>query len=103
MYNGVHNMNNWVLMTILYSLIIGFYTCCNKKAMKKTNIIEVLAFFSLLAFLLAAVTNKGVFDINYKYLYIIFIKALIIAATWFTAGLALKKTSNKFICCIKSF
>ena len=84
-------MNNWVLMTILYSLIIGFYTCCNKKAMKKTNIIEVLAFFSLLAFLLAAVTNKGVFDINYKYLYIIFIKALIIAATWFTAGLALKK------------
>lgn len=38
-------MNNWILLTILYSFFMAFFEVTKKKAVQRNSIYEVLAFF----------------------------------------------------------
>ena len=75
-------MGNWVLLTILYAFFVSFFEVAKKKAIEKSSIYEVLAYFSLIAFLLIVVTTKDAFKINYAFLPIIFFKSSIIVIAW---------------------
>ena len=44
-------MNNWILLTILYAIFVAIFESAKKKAVEKNSIYEVLANFSLIAFL----------------------------------------------------
>ena len=83
-------MNNWIILIILYALVIGFYTCSNKKAVNKTDVYEVFAFFSLITFFLVAITSRDI-NLDFNSLAIIFIRTIIIVASWIIAGSAIKK------------
>ena len=84
-------MNNWVILTFLYAIILGFYNCCKKKAVKMNSIYEVFAYFSLIALILTILINKDTIFIKTEYLTMIIIKAIILSVSWLIAGYAINK------------
>ena len=87
-------MNNaWIMFTVLYAVFSGIYNCTRKKAIEKNTVYEVLAVFSTIAFLLVATITREAFDIDFKYLLIIFVKSLIITGSWILSLKAIEKMS----------
>lgn len=84
-------MNNWILLTLLYGIFKGFFECSKKKSTEKSSIFEVLGFFSLYSFLLAACINKNVFDISLIPLLIILLKSTVCIIAWIISLNILKK------------
>ena len=84
-------MNNWILLTVLYAFFLAFFESSKKKAVEKNSIYEVLAYFSLIAFLLVLAITRDAFRINYSYLPIIFLKASIIVIAWILGVKVLEK------------
>jgi drug/metabolite transporter (DMT)-like permease len=84
-------MQNWILYTLIYAIFTGFFQCAKKKAVEKNSIYEVLAIFSTIAFLLASLTSKNVFDIGFIPLIIVFSKSLVIVIAWILSLHAIQK------------
>lgn len=88
---GVVFMQNWILYTFIYAILIGFFNCSKKKATEKNSIYEILAVFTSIAFILAALTCKNVFDVEIKHLLIIFSKSVVIVIAWLLSLYTMKK------------
>ncbi len=86
-------MQIWLLYICLYAIFLSIYYCSNKKAIEKNSVYEVLAFFSTIGFALVAFTCKDVFKVDRIYLFIIFIKSLVIMCSWTLSLKAMKKMS----------
>lgn len=86
-------METWILFVIIYALLVGIFECSKKKATEKNSIYEVLAIFSTMAFIMAALTCKEVFDLHYLFVIAIFIKSLAIAISWVLGLYAIKRMS----------
>ena len=86
-------MNRWIMFAVLYAVFSGIYNCAKKKAIEKNTVYEVLAVFSTIAFLLVATITREAFDIDFKYLLIIFVKSLIITGSWILSLKAIEKMS----------
>ncbi len=84
-------MTNWIVLTMLYAIINGIFQCAKKKSIEKNTIFEVLAVFSLIAFLMSALMMRDNILIDFKYLLIILFKSSIIVIAWVLALNALKK------------
>lgn len=84
-------MKIWVLLTILYSIVIGFYNCTKKKAVKLNSVYEIFAYFSIIAFIITAVTSKNVFVLEFKYFALILLRTGLISAAWLIAGYVINK------------
>ena len=94
-------MNNWILFTILYALFVAFFESAKKKAVERNSIYEVLANFSLIAFLLTFFITKDAFKIDYSYLPLIFFKASIIVIAWILGVTVLEKMQISLYSMIK--
>ena len=75
-------MDNWILLTIIYALFVSLNEVFRKKATKNNSVYEVLAGYTLIAFILTAFITKDAFDINFAYLPAIFFKSSIIVIAW---------------------
>lgn len=84
-------MPNWILYTLIYAIFTGLFQCAKKKAIEKNSIYEVLAIFSTIAFLLASLTSKNVFNISFIPLIIIFSKSFVIVIAWILSLHAIQK------------
>jgi len=84
-------MQNWRLYTLIYAIFIGFFQCAKKKSVEKNSIYEVLAVFSTISFILAAITSTNAFNIDFIPLIIVFIKSIIIVIAWILSLHAIKK------------
>lgn len=84
-------MNNWIILTILYALVLGFYNCTKKQALKKNSIYEVFAVFSFFSFVITALTSNGVLGVDWYIMPLILIKALVISGAWLIAGYLINK------------
>lgn len=86
-------MKTWVILTFIYAMFTGFFQCSKKKALEKNNIFEVLATMSLVSFIIAAFSTRDVFNIEFKYLGLIFLKSAVIVFSWLIALYAMKRIS----------
>lgn len=84
-------MDNWILFTILYAFFVAFFESAKKKAIERNSVYEVLANFSLIAFILTFFITKDAFEIDYSYLPVIFFKASIIVIAWILGVKVLEK------------
>jgi len=75
-------MQNWIIYTIIYAIFTGFFQSAKKKAVEKNSIYEVLAVFSLIAFILIAFTSNNVFNIEMHNIFIILVKSLVVVTAW---------------------
>ena len=86
-------MEIWIIFTFLYAIFTGFFQCSKKKAIEKNSIYEVLAYFSLISFLLTAFTSKNVFNIELQYLLIVLLKSSVIVVSWLLGFYVISKMS----------
>lgn len=86
-------MKSWVILTIVYGLCIGFFQTSKKKSVEKNTIYEVLAIMSLIAFLISTIINRESVIINSKYIFVVFIKSMVVAVAWMLSLVALKNMS----------
>ena len=84
-------MKSWIILTFLYGICKGFFDCAKKKATEKNTIHEVLGFFTLFSFILAALNCKNVFDISLIPILIILFKSSICVAAWIISLYVMKK------------
>ena len=84
-------MNNWILLTIIYAFFVSLDEVFKKKATKINSIYEVLTCFTTIALLLTFIITKDIFNINYSFLPLIFLKSTIVLISWI---LALKALDN---------
>ena len=75
-------MEKWVIYTVIYAILTGFYECSKKKAVEKNFVYDVLATMSVTAFLLAALTCKNVFSAQPLAILVIFIKSAAVVTAW---------------------
>lgn len=78
-------------MTVLYAVFASFYECSKKKAIRNNSIYEVLALFTTIAFLLFLPFAKDAFLIDYNYILLIVLKALVIVVGWILGLKAIEK------------
>jgi uncharacterized membrane protein len=86
-------MEKWLIFAILYAVFNGIYNCVKKKAIEKNTVYEVLAMLSTLSFLLIATITRDAFNIDFKYLWIIIVKSLVVTLTWLFSLKAIKNLS----------
>ena len=106
-------MNNWILLIILYAFFVSFEEVLKKKATKINSVYEVLTCFTTIALFLTFIITNNVFDINYHFLPIIFLKSTVIVIAWILGLKALEglqlstygviKTSRIVFCIILSY
>lgn len=83
-------MNSWILLTIIYALCVGIFELGKKKSMEKMSLYDTLVGFSTFALIGAAILNKDMFFIGYRYIPIILLKAVVIVISWILCMKALK-------------
>lgn len=86
-------MQDWMLLTIIYGIISGGYFLLEKEAMKKSHSIEVLTISVTMAFILTSWDVINAIKINPIYLYLIFLKSLVLFVAWKLSFKALSKMS----------
>ncbi len=84
-------METWIIYVIIYAILIGFFECTRKKAIEKNYIYEVLTTLTLIAFIIAAITCKAVFNINWFVVLAIFVKSLAIVISWIISLYVMRK------------
>lgn len=84
-------MKNWVILTVLYAMFNGLFQCSKKKAAERNSIYEVLAWFSLVSFLLVAFTSKNIFNVELSSLLMILCKSIVVLISWMLGVYALNK------------
>lgn len=75
-------METWIVFTVICAICKGFFESAKKKSLEKSSIYEVLAWFCLIAFIIAIFINKNVFEIEIMNIFAIFIKTLFVVAAW---------------------
>lgn len=86
-------MKNWIILTFLYAIFLSLFYTTKKKALEKNDVYEVLASFTLLAFIITAISSKNVLNVEFKYLTIIFLKSVLLSISWIIVTYVIGKIS----------
>lgn len=81
----------WILLVLLYGVFKGFREIAKKKAMEEHSVMEILFFYSLIAFVLIIPTAKDAFALPVNYYGLIFLKSFVIFVAWILGFEAIKK------------
>ncbi len=96
-------MFNWIILTFLYAMFNGLFECSKKKAVEKSSIYEVLAYFSLISFGMVAFFSKNVFSIQLQDFLFILLKVIVVIIAWILSLYAIDKMSISLYGTIKVF
>ena len=81
----------WVVLILIYGIFKGLREALKKKAMEKNSILEVLFFYTLIAFLLTIPMSRDIFSVSLKYHLVLVVKSGIIFAAWLCALNSIKR------------
>ena len=84
-------MQTWIIFVALFGLFKGLREPIKKKALEKDSLLGVLFIYTLIGFLLAAPTAKGVFSVPLPILGLTVIKSLAVFSAWIAAFISVKK------------
>lgn len=83
--------HTWIFLIILYGIFKGLREALKKKAMETNSVLEVLFFYTFIAFLMTIPFSKDIFSISIKYHIAIFIKSFVIFIAWLCALNSIKR------------
>ena len=81
----------WVVLILIYGIFKGLREALKKKAMEKNSILEVLFFYTLIAFLLTIPMSRDILSVSLKYHLVLMFKSGIIFAAWLCALNSIKR------------
>ena len=83
-------MESWVFLAAFYGLAKGLRECIKKAAVKKSNVIEVLFFYTAFAFVLTTLFSHNIFGFSASYHVLIVAKSLACFFAWICAFNSIK-------------
>lgn len=81
----------WVIFVLIYSILKSTRDCMKKASLKKSSLFEVLFFYTFIGFLLALPNITQALTLLPKYIFLVFIKSVVICLAWVFSFLALGK------------
>ncbi len=84
-------MEAWILLVVLYGILKGLRDLFKKKALEKSEVMEVLFFFSLLAFLFVTPSAGEALRLEKTYIWFIALKTFFVFSAWICGFSAIKK------------
>lgn len=84
-------MELWIFLVILYGILKGMRDLFKKKALQQSEVMEVLFFFSLLAFLFVTPEAPSALSLSPCYILLIALKTLFVFSAWILGFNAIKK------------
>ena len=81
----------WMLLVLTYGILKGVREVVKKKALQKNTVMEVLFFYTLLAFIMVLPQARDAMELEWKYLPYIILKSFIIFLAWMCSFMAIKK------------
>ncbi len=83
----------WIIFVVIYAFLKSSRDCMKKAALKRSNLYEVLFFYTVIGFLLALPSFSQAISLSPKYIFFILIKSAVVCLAWFFSCLALGKMS----------
>ena len=81
----------WMLLVLLYGVLKGVREVVKKKALTKNTVMEVLFFYTLLAFLFVVPDAKNAMGMEPKYYFYVALKSFVIFLAWIFSFKAIDK------------
>lgn len=81
----------WMFLALAYGVIKGFRELIKKCALEKSSVMEVLFFYTLIAFIFVLPEARGALDVTAFQLALTFIKSFVIFAAWILSFRAVEK------------
>lgn len=81
----------WMLLVLFYGVLKGVREIVKKMALKKNGVIEVLFFYTLLAFLFVLPQAKNAGGLETKFYFAIALKSFFVFLAWIFSFRAIKK------------
>ncbi|MBQ4510143.1 MAG: DMT family transporter [Clostridia bacterium] len=81
----------WIFLILLYGIFKGLREALKKKAMETNSVLEVLFFYTFVAFLLTIPFSKDIFSVSLEYHIAILIKSFAIFIAWLCALNSIKR------------
>ncbi len=89
-------MGVWVPLVALYGILRGLRDIFKKKALEKSEVMEVLFFFSFLAFIFVIPSAPAALRLNCRYIWAIALKTLFVFSAWIAGFKAIKMLPVSF-------
>lgn len=83
-------MYNWLWMTLISGILLGFYDICTKKALREIPLLNVLAFYSITNLVLVAFEFNNAINVDLSSIILIFAKSVIIFFAWLLSFIAIR-------------
>jgi bacterial/archaeal transporter family protein len=80
----------WLWLNLISGILLGFYEIFKKKALEKSSLLNVLAMYSLVSFLIVGFEIQNALRVDYRFIVFIFIKSLIIFFSWILGFIAIR-------------
>ena len=81
----------WMLLVLLYGVLKGVREVVKKKALTKNTVMEVLFFYTLLAFLFVVPDAKNAMGMEPKFYFYVALKSFVIFLAWIFSFMAIDK------------
>ena len=82
----------YAFFTVLSAVFLALYDLFKKISVRdKKDVHEILCFFTFISFLCSVIYINGAFNIDFKYILFILLKAIIIGLSWFLTTKAMSK------------
>ncbi|HAN09156.1 MAG TPA: EamA family transporter [Clostridiales bacterium] len=81
----------YIVLSLISGVLLGFFYIAKKQVLKKSDVIAVLAVYTVINSLINCVDYKVAFETDKTILIYIFIKAVIIYIGWMLSGKAIKE------------
>lgn len=85
--------NMWILFVFIYSFLKGTREGMKKAALKKSNSLEILFFYTLIGLIITIPFSKNAFNLEPTYIFFAFLKSAVVCTAWIFAFTALKNMS----------
>lgn len=89
-------LNSWIFLVLMYGILKGIRDVIKKKALEKSTVMEVLFFYTVIAFIMVTPTAKEAITLDKGYVAIIGVKSAIVFSAWVIGFKSLQKLPVSF-------
>ncbi len=89
-------LNSWIFLVLMYGILKGIRDVIKKKALEKSTVMEVLFFYTVIAFIMVTPTAGEAITLDKGYIAIIGVKSAIVFSAWVIGFKSLQKLPVSF-------
>lgn len=89
-------LNSWIFLVLMYGILKGIRDVIKKKALEKNTVMEVLFFYTIIAFIMVTPSAGEAIALDKKYIALIAVKSAFVFSAWVLGFKCLKELPVSF-------